>query len=71
MWNGCMSGVKDSLGKDLDAQQALSIAASERHVTHNWQFGEGRLHNKVASFALLLGNIKDSLEMTETAVIPD
>lgn len=71
MWNGCMSGVKDSLGKDLAPQQARSIAESKRLVTHNWQFGEGRLHNKVVSFALLLGNTKHNLEITEAAVIRD
>lgn len=67
MRNGCVSGVKDSLGKDLAAQLAHSTAESKRHVRHNWQFGEGRLH-KVVSFALLLSNTKHSLEITEAAV---
>lgn len=53
-----VKGVKDSLGKDLAAQQALSIAESKRRVMDNWQFGKERLQNKVVSFALLLGQHK-------------
>lgn len=53
-----VKGVKDSLGKDLAVQQALSIAESKRRVMDNWQFGKGRLQNKVVSFALLLGQHK-------------
>lgn len=71
VWNGCMSWVKDSLGKDLPAQQILPIVESKRHFTHNWQFGKGRLLNKVVSFARLLVNAKHSLEITEAAVIQD
>lgn len=69
MRNGCMSGAKDSLGKGLAAEQALSIAESKRHVMHNWQFGEGRQRNKVVSSVLLSGNAKRSLEMTEPRLI--
>lgn len=46
-------------------QNKLFIAESKRHVMHDWQFGEGRQHNKVVSFVLLLGNAKRSLEVTE------
>jgi len=66
-----MSQVKDSLGKDLAAQQVLSVAESKGHAMHIWQFGEGRLHNKVVFFAVLLGSAKFSLEITETAVMQD
>lgn len=35
---------EDSLGKNLTAQQVLSIAESQRCVLHNWHVGEGGLH---------------------------
>lgn len=66
-----MSWVKDSLGKDLAAQQVLPIVESKRHFMHNLQFGKGRLPNKVVSFAQLLSNAKHNLEITEAAVIQD
>lgn len=55
-----------SLGKNLTAQQVLSIAESQWCVLHNWQVGKGGLHKVVS-----LANTKHSLERAEIAVNQD